>query len=91
MKQLLVTKRERLMGPAARAASHDLIRSIVSEYSARVIGVPGFSTRIAVPAAQARSLQTSLEQRNFIVEDDYALESFGRSRAIRSTGQTRGR
>lgn len=89
MKQLLVTKRERMMSRDARARSHDEIRHIAQEFRGKVIGVPGFSTRIAVPPSEAKGLRATLEQSNFIVEDDYALETFGFSRQLRAAAQNR--
>jgi hypothetical protein len=90
MKQLLVTMRADTLSRDARARSLAQITDVLQAFQAKIIGVPGFSMRIAVAAADEPGLRAELE-RNFIVEEDYALRTFGRSTPVSATARTPGR
>ena len=85
--QLLVTMRQDLARRFSRDRSVLDVASITdAARSARLIGAPGYAMRVSVDETEEGQLRGALEGR-FLVEPDYALETFSGPRRRATAGR----
>lgn len=78
MMQLLITMTPNRAEQFSRDRSRLDVDSLFGALSScRLIGRPGYSMRVAIDEAEIQALREVLGP-DFIVEHDYALDSFGR-------------
>jgi hypothetical protein len=88
MTQLLITMNGKLAREFARDKTMLDIASLFSALrTVRLIGSPGYSMRVSIDDGEVPALRQALGP-NFVVEADYALETFSEARPRQNSGAT---